>query len=977
MLRQYLLDSLLLFYNAWFRPARLQQRLNAWVPPAKSGEDTQWWGTILGFFESRQAARVWLFCLPWWLMGALLLPLLAGNALPTAGLVVLVPLLVLVGWGVTVLSPALGLLVPALLAVGWGAQPQAGPHLWEVYNASLRSWLTARSGLLAALLAVAAGSDASLLYALLRRGHWRGARVVQGGAGIVVGLLTGLLVGGAAGVGWGIGAGVLAGGVTGTLLFGIREKDVGNEAGSVAGGMAGGVALGVAGGVAGSVAGGVAGVVAGGVALGVAGVVAGSVAGGVAGVVAGIVAFVVALGVAGIVAGIVAFVVAGGVAGGVALGVAGGVTGLALLPPVVAWPLLVLIAAALGRRPRWWGALLVAVVLAALRVENAGWLDAGLVFVLTLLAYYRLPWQVAPWLAGQWAYGRVTAPRFQVFGRWTWAFEPQSALAALAGVPPFSDETARLRVPHLDDLLALAVREDREAALRAVEAVAQSRYQAWAAPRAYAQMAADAATQYTTLESIAQATHEITWLPEDLSALPPDAAQVWPRLQALSRDVAAALASESAYTRRQGLSHARDALVALRQQLFGMGKIALQRWQPVVEHWDSVLARELERPLLAEGAALVNPYDAGNPIRLHRAALFRGRRDLVERVAGALLERNRPTLVLHGPRRMGKTSFLLQLPRLLPGRVVPVFVDLQRAANTESTWRFLYAVARATVNDARSGSRLSLPTPERAAFEREPFGAFGDWLDDAVSPALQQAGQFTLLLTFDEFEKLGQALEMGRVEERVLDELRHTIQHRQAVSVLFAGVQTLDDLGPRWSSYFISVRPLRIGYLAPDEAADLVRHPDPNVEFPLEYSDAAVDNILRATRCHPYLVQLVCSAVVDLANARRTLLATPDLVAEAQTQALERGEPYFRNLWDETPGDDVTTLSAGRRILRAVAEAGVWPLPSPDGRGAGDEAAARALERLLRHDVLERVAGGVKFQVPLVQRWIRERAPVA
>ena len=944
MLRQYLFDSLLLFYNAWFRPARLQQRLNAWVPPKQAGENTAWWGT-LWLPTSRQAWRIWLLCLPWWLMGALLLPLLAGNALPTAGLVVLVPLLVLVGWGVTGLSPALGLLVPALLAVGWGAQPQAGPHLWEVYNASLRSWLTARSGLLAALLAVAAGCDAALVYGLLRRGHWRGARVVQGGAGIVVGLLTGLLVGGAAGVGWGIGAGVLAGGVAGIFLFGISDNDVGDQADVVVV-----VVVGV-----------------------VAGLVAGLVAFGVAGVVAVIVAGVYAVGVAVS----VAVSVAGVVAGVVAVVVAVGVAGLALLPPVVAWPLLVLIAAALGRQPRWWGALLVAVVLAALRVENAGWLDAGLVFVLTLLAYYRLPWQVAPWLAGQWAYGRVTAPRFQVFGRWTWAFEPQSALAALAGVPPFSDETARLRVPHLDDLLALTVREDREAALRAVETVGQSRYQAWAAPRTYAQMAADAATQYTTLESIAQATQEITWLPEDLAALPPDVAQVWPRLQALSRDVAAALASESTYTRRQGLSHTRDALVALRQQLFGMGKIALQRWQPVVEHWDSVLARELERPLLAEGAALVNPFDAGNPIRLLRAALFRGRRDLVEQVAGALLERNRPTLVLHGPRRMGKTSFLLQLPRLLPGRVVPVFVDLQRAANTESTWRFLYAVARATVNDARSGNRLSLPAPERAAFEREPFGAFGDWLDDAVLPALQQAGEFTLLLTFDEFEKLGQALEMGRVKERVLDELRHTIQHRQAVSVLFAGVQTLDDLGPRWSSYFISVRPLRIGYLAPDEAADLVRHPDPNVEFPLEYSDAAVDNILRATRCHPYLVQLVCSAVVDLANARRTLLATPDLVAEAQTQALERGEPYFRNLWDETPGDDAATLSAGRRILRAVAEAGVWPLPSPGRRGAGGEVAARALERLLRHDVLERVAGGVKFQVPLVQRWIRERAPVA
>jgi hypothetical protein len=35
-----------------------------------------------------------------------------------------------------------------------------------------------------------------------------------------------------------------------------------------------------------------------------------------------------------------------------------------------------------------------------------------------------------------------------------------------------------------------------------------------------------------------------------------------------------------------------------------------------------------------------------------------------------------------------------------------------------------------------------------------------------------------------------------------------------------------------------------------------------------------------------------------------------------------------------------------------------------------------ATEQLLRHDALERISDGVQFQVPLVGRWVRERAPV-
>jgi hypothetical protein len=484
-------------------------------------------------------------------------------------------------------------------------------------------------------------------------------------------------------------------------------------------------------------------------------------------------------------------------------------------------------------------------------------------------------------------------------------------------------------------------------------------------------LAVESLARYITVRQIAHANLDVTYPSEDLTSLGADVAQVWPRLLAVSRDVQTALASDSIYNRLLGFRHAREDLNALQQQLLAMGEQAMRRWQPAVDRWLQILDRELDHPLLEPGKTVINPYNAGSPITANRAVLFRGRRDLANVVERALLERSRPTIALHGPRRMGKTSFLLQLPRLLPGRAVPIFVDLQRPDATDSTARFLYTVARAVVNDARNHSRLTLPAPRREAFEREPFVAFADWLDEAALPALEKAGRFTFLLSFDEFEKLGRAIEMKRVDERVLDELRHTIQHREAVSLLFAGVQTLEELGPRWSSYFINIRPLRITYLRPQEAESLVRSPERKSDFSLEYTDEAVEDILATTRCHPYLVQLVCSAVVNLVNEQRTLLVMTDLVRDAQTAALAMGEPYFRNVWDEFTGADTDTITAGRIILRKVAAAS-----GPVAVTAHTLAAARALERLLRHDVLERVDDGVQFQVPLVQRWVRERAPV-
>ena len=289
---------------------------------------------------------------------------------------------------------------------------------------------------------------------------------------------------------------------------------------------------------------------------------------------------------------------------------------------------------------------------------------------------------------------------------------------------------------------------------------------------------------------------------------------------------------------------------------------------------------------------------------------------------------------------------------------MPAFISLQDPAATSSDSSFLYAIAHAITRDAQP-QRLILPAPERERFESRPFEALDEWLVRAWK-ALQD---FNLLLTFDEFEQAGAALQSGQLSRNVLNQLRTLIEHQQKMALLFAGVQTLDELGPDYSSYFINARTLTMGYLQPAEAEELIRSPDPQVSFDLTYDDVAVEHILTETLGHPYLVQLVCSCLVESANRHQILHADEALVEEAEELAFERGTNYFNNVWLEMAGED------GQSLLRQIAAA-----HGPLKLDPQDAVQRKALSRMLRLKVLNKTEDGYSVEVPLIARWVNEYA---
>jgi len=122
---------------------------------------------------------------------------------------------------------------------------------------------------------------------------------------------------------------------------------------------------------------------------------------------------------------------------------------------------------------------------------------------------------------------------------------------------------------------------------------------------------------------------------------------------------------------------------------------------------------------------ILNPYIAGAPVV--ETSMFFGREDIFSWIERSLTGKFvNHILVLHGQRRVGKTSVLKQIPNNLPNRYIQVFFDLQGRTNTTLD-RFLWWMASEIVRTVKKEADLDLPKPDRNAFS-DPEAFITDFL---------------------------------------------------------------------------------------------------------------------------------------------------------------------------------------------------------------------------------------------------------
>ena len=430
-------------------------------------------------------------------------------------------------------------------------------------------------------------------------------------------------------------------------------------------------------------------------------------------------------------------------------------------------------------------------------------------------------------------------------------------------------------------------------------------------------------------------------------------------IETISQYARAAVNSETNYNRRQQLEKALQDTRKLSDYL-----ASAPAWQATPDltstlaRWTGVFEHEIANTEKWEH--IPNVYVAGMPLD-EKSAVFKGRKDIIR-----ILERElateatqRPALLLFGARRTGKTSVLRQFPDALGPQVIPVMVDLQGLALTNSLPTFFERLSDEIRKSILALRRIKIVEISRQALESDPYLVFADWMK-TVEETIENKW---LLLSLDEYEYIEKLVETGRADERIFQLLRSLLQNYPRLTLLFSGTHTFEELKPIWSHHLINVHTIRIGDLERRDARELIEKPIES--FPLKYEEEAVNRILSVAGGQPYLLQVTCQELVNSMNDKGQLYARVADVDQALDSVLVSGAAYFTEVWTGPDSSD-----SRRKLMTVITKKKGTPVPEKSLLKAGKP---QDLKILVDHDIIKKSEEGYCFKVELLRRWIERR----
>jgi hypothetical protein len=535
------------------------------------------------------------------------------------------------------------------------------------------------------------------------------------------------------------------------------------------------------------------------------------------------------------------------------------------------------------------------------------------------------------------------------------AEEQRSGAILLSWHAAFWDEHQRLPLFGLDSCLVQVYERNPKKGQAAIDYISHS-LQNWAAKTAQIELDARRLERCDSITAIAQVHHDIM-----AGELLENANSILRSFSHYSQDVGTALQYTNTYYQRLALREVQERLEKLFRELTQTSHAV--RFQPIVHQWQHILGEHTQQltAVVETRQEIENPYVVGLPLD-EQQTTFVGRQTISTQLEELLLKPLCPPLLLYGQRRMGKTSLLYNLGRLLPKTIIPLFVDVQGGLEqANDAVDFWYTLSQAMRQSAEYHRHLQLPALTREALAVAPFSIFNEWLDEVercVTPA-------RLLLMLDEFAALDEVFAQNRLDKHsILGMLRHQIQHRPRLKILLAGSFAIQEL-QHWASYLVNVRTVHLSYLTEAETLQLIECPLPN--FGLRYDKAACQRILELTRGHPALVQSLCHELVILKNqqaiTKRRLAKKAD-VEEAVPYILATVELFFAEILQNQVDDN------GRQVLSYLAaqEEGAIVNQAILAQQCPSEQWKITLAKLRQRELIEPVGSGYRFQVELVRR---------
>jgi len=287
-----------------------------------------------------------------------------------------------------------------------------------------------------------------------------------------------------------------------------------------------------------------------------------------------------------------------------------------------------------------------------------------------------------------------------------------------------------------------------------------------------------------------------------------------------------------------------------------------------------------------------NPYIAGAPVL--DDDMFYGREKLTARMLSTL---HRNSLMITGERRIGKTTFLHHLKRVLAAdeggewRFFPVFVDLQGVPEQS----FFHALIAETVDSlalapaTRSEMRF---TPDARGYDARDFSH--DLQRVIAELKTRTTRRVKLALLIDEVDVLNEYSES--VNQRLRGIFMKSFSENLVAVMSGVGIKRRwkSEVSP-WYNFFDEVE---LAAFSREEAEALVREPVAGV---FRFQPQAVERVLELSQLRPYLVQKLCvhalnrmleqgrsTVRMEDVDAARSVALIEDGPAEPEPGALER-----------------------------------------------------------------------------------------
>ena len=527
--------------------------------------------------------------------------------------------------------------------------------------------------------------------------------------------------------------------------------------------------------------------------------------------------------------------------------------------------------------------------------------------------------------------------------------------SAIHRLPPYFDQLIILPLPFMAEIIIEAHRQNPIAARSTIDYFITSTNQQKVAKQAMFGIGVDTLSQCRQLRDIIGSTILLDWLPIEEAAF----GKVLPRLIEISKDIGAAYQATTPYRQGELLNLSIFDLQKLQTSLStGSGANDAPLFGNITTRWLQILedSRQVLAAAAQASAEIPNPYLAGNSLEPADAKQrFKGRQDLFEMIDQISLSAQPPVLLLYGRRRTGKSSTIKYLPERVSQNLIPLWVDFQGAASIEKMENVAQFIVNRIRETAKISRNLELPNIAPSDLASDPFYALQTWMEKIE----QKVPDKKFLLCLDEFERLEEVIDTTG-SRAPLNLFRYVMQNRRQWVLLFSGSHRLDELEPYWSDYLIGTRTIPISYLQPAETRDLIQHPVP--DFPDIYEPAAVDEIVWLTRGQPYLVQLLCSCIVEYINradVKRRLATVADVQA-AKSIAWERGQGYFKEF------RDALTVPQRDFLVSLLTSANELPAEQIHQQNV--------IRQLIQSEIIEQDQHDhYRFQVPLIQQyWERQ-----